>query len=72
MADDELRHLSPEEVVALVRRLERLLAAAEARKAELEAELTRRGGPPTSWAGAPTPTRASGTSAAWPRRRQLA
>jgi transposase len=39
MSDDELRHLSPEQVVALVRRL-------EARIAELEADLARRGGPP--------------------------
>src|SRR3954449_8409477 len=39
MSDEELLHLSPAEVVAHVRRL-------EARIAELEAELARRGGPP--------------------------
>ncbi len=46
MSDDELRHLSPDEVVWQVRRLEGELAAAQARIAELEAELGRRGGPP--------------------------
>jgi transposase len=40
MSDEELRDLSSEQVVALVRRL-------EARIAELEAELARRGGPKT-------------------------
>jgi transposase len=48
MSDDELRHLSPEQVVALVRRL-------EARIAELEAELTRRGGPPKTAENSSTP-----------------
>jgi hypothetical protein len=33
-------------MIALVRQLERRLAAAEARNAALEAELTRRGGAP--------------------------
>ncbi len=53
MSDEELAGLSPRELVALVRQLEaRLraveteLAAAQARNAELEAELARRGGPP--------------------------
>src|SRR5438067_1216608 len=32
MSDDELRHLSPEQVIALVRQLESRLAAAEARQ----------------------------------------
>src|SRR3954468_23358397 len=48
MSDDELRHLSPEQVVAVVRRL-------EARVAELEAELARRGGPPKTPANSSTP-----------------
>jgi transposase len=55
MSDDELRHLSPEQVIALVRRLERLLAAAEARNAELAAELARRGGPPKTPQNSSTP-----------------
>ena len=48
MSDDELRHLSPEQVVALVRRL-------EARIAELEAELAHRGGPPKTPQNSSTP-----------------
>jgi transposase len=48
MSDDELRHLSPEQVVALVRRL-------EARIAELEADLARRGGPPKTPQNSSTP-----------------
>ena len=48
MSDDELRHLSPEQVIALVRRL-------EARVAELEAELGRRGGPPKTPRNSSTP-----------------
>jgi transposase len=48
MSDDELRHLSPEQVIALVRRL-------EARVAELEAELGRRGGPPKTPQNSSTP-----------------
>jgi transposase len=48
MSDEELRHLSPEQVVALVRRL-------EARIAELEAELARRGGPPKTPQNSSTP-----------------
>ncbi len=46
MSEDELRQLSPDEVVVQVRRLEVALAAALARIAELEAELARRSGPP--------------------------
>ena len=57
MSDDELRHLSPEQVVALVRRL-------EARIAELEAELTRRGGPPKTPENSATPP-----SKGWKRER---
>jgi transposase len=48
MSDDELFQLSPVEVVALVRRL-------EARIAELEAELARRGGPPKTPQNSSTP-----------------
>ncbi len=48
MADDELLHLSPAEVVAHVRRL-------EARSAELGAELARRGGPPQTPQNSSTP-----------------
>jgi transposase len=48
MSDDELCHLSPEQVVAVVRRL-------EARIAELEAELARRGGPPKTPENSSTP-----------------
>src|SRR5213082_3717756 len=48
MSDDELRHLSPAQVVGLVRRL-------EARIAELEAELARRGGPPKTPQNSSTP-----------------
>ncbi len=55
MSDDELRHLSPEQVIALVRQLESRLAAAEARNAELEAELARRGGPPKTPQNSSTP-----------------
>src|SRR3954447_15448063 len=55
MSDAELRHLGPEQVIALVRELERRLAAAEARNAELEAELARRGGPPKTPENSSTP-----------------
>ena len=57
MSDDELRHLRPEQVVALVRRL-------EARIAELEAELARRGGPPKTPQNSSTPA-----SKSWKRDR---
>jgi transposase len=62
MSDEDLRHLSPEQVVALVRQLEtRLraveaeLAAAQARNAELAAELAQRGGPPKTPQNSSTP-----------------
>src|SRR5947208_15599765 len=48
MSDEELLHLSPAEVVAHVRRL-------EARIADLEAELARRGGPPKTPKNSSTP-----------------
>src|SRR5437868_9957086 len=48
MSDEDLLHRSPAEVVAHVRRL-------EARIAELEAELARRGGPPKTPQTSPTP-----------------
>ncbi|HEX2185446.1 MAG TPA: IS66 family transposase [Chloroflexota bacterium] len=57
MSDDELRHLSPEQVVALVRGL-------EARIAELEAELAQRGGPPKTPQNSSTPP-----SKGWKRER---
>jgi transposase len=46
MSDDELRELTPDEVILHFRRLEGELAVAQARIAELEAELARRGGLP--------------------------
>jgi transposase len=64
MSDDELRHLSPEQVIALVRQLEGRLAAAEARNAALEAELARRGGPPKTPQNSSTPP-----SKGWKRER---
>jgi transposase len=57
MSDEELLHLSPAEVVAHVRRL-------EARIAELEAELARRGGPPKTPQNSSTPP-----SKGWKRER---
>src|SRR5438309_3320856 len=64
MSDEELGHLSAEQVVAVVRRLESLLAAAEARIRELEAELARRGGPPKTPENSSTPP-----SKGWKRER---
>jgi transposase len=58
MSDDKLLHLSPADVVAHVRRL-------EARIAELEAELARRGGPPKTPANSSTPP-----SKGWKRERR--
>src|SRR3954466_14126330 len=65
MSDEELRHLTPEQVVALVRRLEGQVAAAVARIAELEAELAARGGPPKTPANSSTPP-----SKGWKRERR--
>jgi transposase len=55
MSDEELRHLSPDEVVAHVRRLEAQVAGLQARNTELEAELARRGGPPKAPANSSLP-----------------
>jgi transposase len=60
MSDEELLRLSPAEVVAHVRRL-------EARIAELEAELARRGGPPKTPQNSSTPP-----SKGWKRERRPA
>src|SRR5215210_832616 len=67
MSDDELREWSPERLVALIRRLESLLAAATARIAELEAELARCGGPPKTPQNSSTPP-----SKGWKRERPAA
>jgi hypothetical protein len=58
MSDGELRHLTPEQVVALVRRL-------EARIVELEAALAERGGPPKTPANSSVPPK-PGLQAAGP------
>jgi transposase len=55
MSDDELRQLSPDEVVVRFRRLEGELAAAQTRIAELEAALAQRGGPPKTPQNSSTP-----------------
>jgi transposase len=55
MSDDELRGLSPDEVVVRFRHLEGELAAAQARIAALEAELAQRGGPPKTPQNSSTP-----------------
>src|SRR5215212_9462143 len=55
MSDDELRELSPDEVVVRFRCLEGELATAQARIADLEAELARRGGPPKTPQNSSTP-----------------
>jgi transposase len=55
MSDDELRELSPDEVVVRFRRLEGELATAQARIADLEAELARRSGAPKTPQNSSTP-----------------
>src|SRR5687767_7847708 len=62
MSDEALAELSPRDLIALIRRLEEHLAAvtaqlvaAQARNAELEAELARRGGPPKTPQNSSTP-----------------
>jgi transposase len=79
MSDDELRQLSPEEVVVRVRGLEGELAAAQARIAEregeqeapqariaeLEGELAQRSGPPKTAQNSSTPP-----SKGWKRERR--
>ena len=64
MSDDELRELSPDEVVVRFRHLEGELATAQARIADLEAELGRRGGPPKTPQNSSTPP-----SKGWKRNR---
>jgi transposase len=64
MSDDELRHLSPDQVVEQFRRLEAALATAMARIGELEAELVRRSGPPKTPANSSLPP-----SQGWKRKR---
>src|SRR3954465_4670257 len=64
MSDEELRHLSPDQVVVQFRRLEAALATAVARIAELEAELARRTGPPKTPANSSWPP-----SQGWKRKR---
>ena len=67
MSDEELRNLRPDEVVLRFRRLEGELSAAQARIAELEAELARRGGPPKTPENSSTPP-----SKGWKRERRPA
>ena len=62
MSDEALAELSPRDLIALIRRLEEHLAAvtaqliaAQARNAELEAELARRGRPPKTPQNSSTP-----------------
>ena len=64
MSADELTELSLADLVALVRQLTAQLAAAQARIAELEAELARRGGPPKTPENSSTPP-----SKGWKRER---
>jgi transposase len=55
MSDDELAQLSLADLIGVVRQLEAQLAAAQARIAELEAELARRGGAPKTPENSSTP-----------------
>src|SRR5829696_3346255 len=74
MSDEALAEQSTRDLIALIRRLEEQLAvvtaqlaAAEARNAELEAELARRGGPPKTPQNSSTPP-----SKGWKRERPAA
>src|SRR5215210_9343843 len=64
MSNDELAQLSLADLIGVVRQLEAQLAAAQARIAELEAELARRGGPPKTPRNSSTPP-----SKGWKRNR---
>src|SRR3954467_13260219 len=71
MSDEALAELSAWDLIALIRRLEEQLVAvttqltaAQARNAELEAELARRGGPPKTPQNSSTPP-----SKGWKRER---
>lgn len=65
MSDAELAELSAGALIGLIRRFEAELATAQARIAELEAELARRGGPPKTPQNSSTPP-----SKGWKRERQ--
>src|SRR5687767_16031986 len=67
MSDDELAQLSVADLIALVRQLAAQLVAAQARIAELEAELARRGGPPKTPENSSIPP-----SKGWKRERPAA
>jgi transposase len=67
MLDDALAPLSVADLLGVVRQLEAQLAAAQARIAELEAELARRGGPPKTPENSSTPP-----SKGWKRERSAA
>src|SRR5256714_14196477 len=71
MSDEELGELSPQALIAVIRRLKEQLtvaiaqlAVAQARIGELETELARRGGPPKTPANSSTPP-----SKGWKRER---
>src|SRR5256885_16074537 len=62
MSDEELGELSPQALIAVIRRLKEQLtvaiaqlAVAQARSGELEVELARRGGPPQTPANSTSP-----------------
>src|SRR5205085_6952059 len=72
MSDEELGELSPQALIAVIRRLKEQLtvaiaqlAVAQARIGELETELARRGGPPKTPANSSTPP-----SKGWKRERR--